>query len=88
MAALLQFRMLQHYPMCATGLEEEQEHGIVDAMFEKPVGADEVVIRSADKLPPLQWARHRHVPRRQTQVQYILRCLCALLVLQGGRGGR
>jgi hypothetical protein len=31
----------------ATGLEEEQEHGIVDAMFEKTVVADELVIRSA-----------------------------------------
>lgn len=27
------------------GLEEEQEHGIVDAMFEKAVAAEEVVIR-------------------------------------------
>ena len=44
---LLHMRLVAPYPCAATGLEEEQEHGIVDAMFEKSVLADEVIIRSA-----------------------------------------
>ena len=41
-------------PCSTTGLEEEQEHGIVDAMFEKSVLADEVIIRSAAELLPAE----------------------------------